>query len=347
MDFAFGLIADIQYVDAPDGTTHDGSMVRRHRQSLETLKTACLAYCEVTSPRIEHCVLLGDVLDGKSKNLGLVDPGLVDVLCALSMGPQNATWHTALGNHDLVCLTRAQILETFIPQCVRATCSVERLYYDVSPLPGVRFIFLDGYDKSVLGPSKEEHKAEVEALLARKNPNLSVPGASWFEGLGPMDRRYVPYNGAVGAEQLAWLENTLFYCSAARERAFLFTHMPIYAAACRVSGLVLNAEEVMAAVHRFPGVVGAVFAGLDHDGGYNVDAMGVHHIIPPAPLECNVGQVAYGHVTVHLGNTTTTAAGRRVDDDHFVLHWQGKTPSSPLYAPWPAGKRLSFPPFED
>ena len=40
--------------------------------------------------------------------------------------------------------------------------------------------------------------------------------------------------------------------------------------------------------------VGAVFAGHDHDGGYNVDAMDVHHIIPPAPLECALGQVRLG-----------------------------------------------------
>ena len=58
-----------------------------------------------------------------------------------------------------------------------------------------------------------------------------------------------------------------------------------------------------------------------------------------------LAQVAYGHVTVHLG--AAGEAGRRADDDHFTLHWQGKTPSSPLYTPWPAGKRLPFPKFED
>ena len=242
MEFAFGLIADIQYVDAADGTTHDGSMVRRHRQSLETLRTACGAFCTVVDPPIEHCVLLGDVLDGKCKTNGITDQCLLDVVCALSTGPQGATWHAAVGNHDLVCLSRAQILETFIPQTVRASCTPERLYYDISPCPGLRFIFLDGYDMSVLGPSKPEHKSEVEQLLAAKNPNLAVPGAAWFDGLGPMERRFVPYNGAVGADQLAWLERTLAHCRNAKERCFLFTHMPLYAACCRPSGMMLNAE---------------------------------------------------------------------------------------------------------
>ena len=35
----------------------------------------------------------------------------------------------------------------------------------------------------------------------------------------------------------------------------------------------------MSILHKYPGVVGAVFAGHDHDGGYNVDAMDIHHIV--------------------------------------------------------------------
>ena len=37
----------------------------------------------------------------------------------------------------------------------------------------------------------------------------------------------------------------------------------------------------MGILHKYPGVVGAVFAGHDHDGGYNVDAMDIHHIVRP------------------------------------------------------------------
>jgi hypothetical protein len=47
----------------------------------------------------------------------------------------------------------------------------------------------------------------------------------------------------------------------------------------------------------------AYFAGHDHEGGYCMDDTGIHHIVPPAPLECDEGQVgrAWGlHAVAHV-----------------------------------------------
>ena len=63
-------------------------------------------------------------------------------------------------------------------------------------------------------------------------------------------------------------------------------------------------------------------------GGYFLDSAGIHHIVPPAPLECGEGEVAFGHFALHA--------------DHFVLHWTGKVPASADYHEWPAGKQLFY-----
>lgn len=343
-DFTFGIVSDTQYVDADDGTTFDGSTVRRHRQSLETLKKACRAFTAVSNPPINTCVLMGDVLDGKCKKMGNTEQCITEVFCALTLSPPTCQWHFCIGNHDLLCFTRDEILRHFTPTSLKDVCAATQLYYDYVPFPGCRFIFLDGYDKSVLGPSRPEYQQEMEQLMTSKNPNLSIDGAPWFHGLSSMDMRYVPYNGAVSDEQLIWLENTLQFSYTTRERAFIFTHMPLYAGCCRPAGLLINAEAVMAILHKYPGTVGAVFAGHDHDGGYNCDAMDIHHIIPPSPLECDLDEVAYGHVSVHLA--PGTVSGRDPEGDFFTLHWTGKTPTSPHYATWPGGKKLRFPKFE-
>jgi hypothetical protein len=46
--------------------------------------------------------------------------------------------------------------------------------------------------------------------------------------------------------------------------------------------------------------------------GYAVDSAGIHHLTPPAPLECAVGQSAFGHMSVRA--------------DRCELHWTGKLP---------------------
>ena len=76
----------------------------------------------------------------------------------------------------MVCFSREEILRHFTPTFQKGVCSVEQLYYDYVPFPGCRFIFLDGYDMSTLGPARPEYKTEIERLLVSRNPNLAIPG---------------------------------------------------------------------------------------------------------------------------------------------------------------------------
>lgn len=89
-----------------------------------------------------------------------------------------------------------------------------------------------------------------------------------------------------------------------------------------------NSDEVLSVLHEFSGTVVAFFAGHDHTGGYDVDDHGIHHVIPPAPIDCQLGDSAFGEIFVH--------------DDRLELRWFGSPP--PDYAlgkPWP--KDLYYP----
>lgn len=52
-------------------------------------------------------------------------------------------------------------------------------------------------------------------------------------------------------------------------------------------------------------------------GGYAVDSNGIHHLIPPAPLECEVGQLAYGYLTLYSPSEGTS---------YMDFNWVGKLP---------------------
>ena len=62
--------------------------------------------------------------------------------------------------------------------------------------------------------------------------------------------------------------------------------------------MVWNSDELLDAVHASGNVV-VWLAGHDHGGQYARDKKGVHHLVPPAPLECRPpDEVSYGHVEV-------------------------------------------------
>jgi hypothetical protein len=65
--FSFGVIADLHYMDVPDGMNFDRTRVRRFRRSIEMLKTASTKFSEVNTT---FNMLLGDIIDGKAKTHG-------------------------------------------------------------------------------------------------------------------------------------------------------------------------------------------------------------------------------------------------------------------------------------
>ena len=321
--FSFGIIGDTQYVDADDGTTFDGKTVRMYRQSLWSLKEACNSFKD---SGVICCILLGDIVDAKCAHLGIAEQCLREILDTVK--ESHLVWHYCIGNHDLLCFTRKELHQKLIPRIVQNFSKSSQLYYDLCPYQGYRFIFLDGYEISTIGASSDKNAHKAEKLLQSKNANLAIPGGGWFEGLSPMDQKYVPFNGGLTDEQLAWFDNVLQLSSEMGERCCVFSHMPCYFPCCRPSGIMWSSEEVLRIMHKRPGTVAAFFAGHDHDGGYAMDSMGIHHIVPPSPLECGVGEPAHGHVTVHNSS--------QISQSFFELHWTGRIPDSTPTSLWPS-----------
>jgi manganese-dependent ADP-ribose/CDP-alcohol diphosphatase len=311
--FSFGVIADPQYADTEDGTNFDKTITRRYRQSFETLKAACAEFEKYDT----LCnIVLGDTLDGKAGKLDIHDQCLQEIADA-TFGKTPKKWHFATGNHDLYCFPRDQLKDKLyghVDFSPRAESGA--LYYDFVPYAGFRFIVLDSFDVSEMSASTPANYDLAVALLCAKNHNYAAGRHLWLEGISDEDARYTPANGALSAEQLAWLKDTLQEALEKGQKCFVFNHVPTYVRCTQPSTLLWNCEDVQALLQSFPNVV-AFLAGHDHDGGYAQDEVGIHHLVPPAPLECDVDELAYGRVLVYPDGMELVWTGRMPVNTHW------------------------------
>ena len=219
------------------------------------------------------------------------------------------------GNHCHYSFNRTDLYNKFLTkvdftESIGGDCSVSKLYYDWSPYPGWRFVSIDSYDVSLIGSSNHENLLLANEILKQHNPNdLSMSG-TWFNNLDFQKKRFVPYNGGVSQTQLDWFQNVLNYSKSNKEKVIVFSHQPIYAPDTPQS-LIWNSEELLSLIHD-SGNVCLWMAGHDHDGQYQIDTKGVHHLVPPAPIESLPGDKTFGVIDVY--------------HDKLILNWNGKTP---------------------
>lgn len=297
--FSFGVVADVQYADIPDGRSFLG-VPRYYRHSITVLQRAVRSW-NTHKAGVKFCINFGDIVDGfcpKDRSL----PAVQAVVAEFDRfhGP---AYHM-LGNHCLYNLPRSKLVSVLrIP----TTAPSGRAYYDFSPCPGYRFVVLDAYDFSAVGwPRDHPVAAAARRFLKERNPN---PDKNSPSGLAGADRRFVMFNGGVGEEQLRWLDSALRRASRRRECVVVCSHLPLHPGAASPAGLMWNYEEVLAVVHRH-GCVVACLAGHDHKGGYAVDARGVHHRTLEAALECPPGTDAFGRVDVFPDRLALVGSGR-------------------------------------
>lgn len=183
-------------------------------------------------------------------------------------------------------------------------------YYDFSPKEGWRVITIDCFDISAMSKLSDGtvRNATAKDLLQTFNHNftgdiyeevLKNPRVDWKSGLNSYHTRWVPFNGGVGPRQLEWLQSTIEYSHQNKEKVIMLVHVPIspYGTGTDDMCLVWNFQPILRLLHDRPGTVVAVFAGHMHDGGYGFDPQSLtHHITFPAPLECEVDQVAFATV---------------------------------------------------
>jgi len=299
--FSFGVIADVQYADIPDGRSFLG-VPRYYRHSISVLQRAVNRWNEQGS--IKFSINFGDIIDGycpKDKSLWAVQK-VLDEFNKFD-GP---TYHM-IGNHCLYNLPRSKLVSL-----LKISTDSDHAYYDFSPCPGFRIVVLDAYDFSCLGwPNDHPVTAAAMKLLDEKNPNNDKNSP---DGLVGVDRRFVKFNGAVGKEQLSWLNGVLQDASTHHQNVIICSHLPMDPGASSPAALMWNYDEVMAIVHRY-NCVKACFAGHDHKGGHSVDSHGVHHRTLEAALECPPGTSAFGHVEVYPDRLLLVGVDRMADTE--------------------------------
>lgn len=92
------------------------------------------------------------------------------------------------GNHCHYTFSRQEIYNKFLHNITSVLhqssygglCTPAKLYYDLSPHPGWRFIFIDSYDISQIGASSEANKLLSDAWLRKNNPNDLTQSGTYF-----------------------------------------------------------------------------------------------------------------------------------------------------------------------
>uniref|UniRef100_A0A7N0U922 Calcineurin-like phosphoesterase domain-containing protein n=1 Tax=Kalanchoe fedtschenkoi TaxID=63787 RepID=A0A7N0U922_KALFE len=236
--FSFGVISDVQYADIPDGRSFLG-VPRFYRHSIPVLQRAVRKWNEHQS--LKFVINFGDIVDGFCPR----DQSLEAVEKVISEFEKfNGLTYHMIGNHCLYNLSRDKLLPQLkIPG---SGCSA---YYDFSPCLGFRIVVLDGYDISAIGWPKD-HPNLLMALqfLQEKNPNSNKNSP---DGLVGLDRRFLMFNGAVGMQQLEWLDGTLRDATKLNQKVLVCCHVPLDPGSSSCTSLLWNYDEVMSVIHKY------------------------------------------------------------------------------------------------
>lgn len=301
---SFGVISDVQYADIPDGRSFLG-VPRYYRHSMLVLQRAVKKWNE---QKLNFVINFGDIVDGfcpKDQSLTATEKIVHEF--SLFNGP---VYHM-IGNHCLYNLPRDKLLHLLnIPG------RDSHAYYDFSPIPEYRFVVLDGYDISAIGWPKD-HPKTLKAMnfLKDKNPNADKNSPAGLVGL---ERRFLMFNGAVGKQQLEWLDSVLQDATELNQKVVICSHLPLNSGASTNEALLWNYNEVMDVIHRY-NCVKVCLSGHDHKGGYSVDSHGVHHRVLEAALECPPGTNAFGRVDLFNDRFLVTGADRLKSQDMVFL----------------------------
>lgn len=237
-----------------------------------------------------------------------------------------------IGNHELYNWSREELLrgvrwESPEPSqesgLLRHCPEGQREFYHAfAPCRGWRCVVLDPYDVSLYRNGRNSkgppYNFDLEAApleeLVQRNPNVAAfvgehPGknilTNYFAGYPPrsLERRWVPFNGRVGPQQLAWLEEELDSAAARGERVVLLSHVPVHPESSGDgSTLIWNYEDVLAILQSHAGrSVQLVVSGHQHEGGFHTDEVNIHYVVLESPLNSGAGQPGC-FLVAELGN---------------------------------------------
>tara|TARA_B100001250_G_scaffold170341_1_gene146727 strand:- start:270 stop:1202 length:933 start_codon:yes stop_codon:yes gene_type:complete len=191
------------------------------------------------SKDLDHVFHLGDFIDQKMESFDIVEP-IINRL--------KAPFTLVLGNHDF---SVSDEFKTKIPEIL----GLEKRYFTIK-LKGWKFIILDGNDISLYAwPTGSKENDESHQIYREKYENQES------------------YNGALGDNQLAWLQEELEYAEKNSESVILLCHFPILPVDAHV---LWNSKQVLDLISSYQSVK-AWFNGHNHAGDY-VEYDGIHFL---------------------------------------------------------------------
>lgn len=247
----------------------EGSGIRKYSLSGRKLQDAVT---HLNTMDLKYVVHLGDFIDRDAESFDVVGP---------IFNRLKARGYHVLGNHDF---SVADSLKLSVPK----TMGLISRYYDFE-IEGWRFVVLDGNDLSFYAHPKDNQRHAESAAYYERN-NLDAP----------------KWNGAVGTEQLAWLESLLEKASRESENVVLYCHFPIYPKDAHV---LWNAKEVLELIEAYPSVK-AYINGHNHAGNYATHN-GIHFLTLKAMVDTK--QTSYATVEVYSDRLALTGYGREED----------------------------------
>lgn len=317
------VLADVQYADIDD------QRGRRYRNTLDVARRAV----EYFNRHEDLDLLLhaGDIIDFNNTSGAFAHDGgqatkaaLGAVMSILSQA-RCPRFLNLIGNHELYNWSREQLLQGVpweapgnpsqngvLHHCPEGS---SEFYHSFCPCDGWRFVVLDPYDVSIYRkgrtaadpPYNFDFDATALAELCKHNPavkafveqrpgeNILTPywAGSYWETAPREMRRWVPFNGRVGAQQLQWLGAELEAAASRGERVAVLSHVLIHPESCpsNCETLLWNYDEVLAVLQSAAGrAVEFVLSGHDHPGGSHTDELGIHYLVVESPLSSGEGQ---------------------------------------------------------
>ena len=133
-----------------------------------------------------------------------------------------------IGNHELYNFKRIELDSKLKVSKDGST------WYSFKPWKNIqlRMVVLDGYDFSSIEGQDGKKTREASDYLMQHNPNdIHTFGVNWSEGLEGTSKRFMPYNGMIGTDQLDWLQSTLTESKKDMESVIVLTHIPLHPSA--------------------------------------------------------------------------------------------------------------------
>lgn len=328
---SIGVVADIQHAPVPDGASFSGTP-RYYKYALEVAGVAAKHFQEA---KVDLLVNLGDIIDGKcaltSDTIDMNEDerenivgkvAMKNVINALNAYKNGPIIHT-YGNHELYNLSREDIGKMLCIPFVQET-KADLVGYRSIVKNQVRFIVLDTYDVAIMGrcPDKSEKRKQAERILAQNNPNFPENENS-PENMTGLQKRFVAFNGGIGATQLSWLRSTLQEAEKNGELVIILSHQPIHPQSSSPVCLIWNYEEVLDILREFESTVIASFSGHAHRGGYHRDeTSGIHFRVFEAVLESPYPINTYAFVDIYENKIHVRGEGKcesaRYDFKHLA-----------------------------